>query len=358
MLKSPESSGPATPDLSGVVRHNAPVVLIAVLFVAYGVWQSRILGFSLPTPTDYVLAVRTLLTFCAALILALFGLELVKVRPKSPFAHFKIWAREQRLSDRVWFVAPAFFALIFQSTTFGVLKSAIPLAHPFGLDPLFANIDAQIHGGDPWRLIQPIVGYPIISSALNLTYHLWFALVFFVALFVMGWLERPALRLQYLIAHSLCWILLGAFAATSLSSCGPVFYEHFYGDDRFVPLTTYLTEAGTQFPMPALEVQNALLHWAKTGGQGAGGGISAMPSMHLSIATLFALLGWSVSKRWGIAATVFLGLILIGSVHLGYHYAIDGYVSIVATSGIWWVCGVVARAYLARQARAFAAVPV
>jgi hypothetical protein len=35
----------------------------------------------------------------------------------------------------------------------------------------------------------------------------------------------------------------------------------------------------------------------------------------------------------------FLLVILIGSVHLGWHYAIDGYVGIIGTLILWWACG-------------------
>ena len=36
-------------------------------------------------------------------------------------------------------------------------------------------------------------------------------------------------------------------------------------------------------------------------------------------------------------------VILIGSVHLAYHYAVDGYFSILGTMAIWMVSGVLAR---------------
>jgi hypothetical protein len=36
-------------------------------------------------------------------------------------------------------------------------------------------------------------------------------------------------------------------------------------------------------------------------------------------------------------------IVLIGSVHLAYHYAVDGYVSIVVTGMIWAVSGALAR---------------
>ena len=80
--------------------------------------------------------------------------------------------------------------------------------------------------------------------------------------------------------------------------------------------------------------------WAADGSNGIGRGISAMPSMHLSIATVFALLGWKISRFWGMAGIIFLVLILLGSVHLGYHYAVDGYAAILATVGIWWLSGI------------------
>ena len=147
--------------------------------------------------------------------------------------------------------------------------------------------------------------------------------------------------MQFLVATLLCWVLLGTVGAILTSSVGPCFYEFFYGDDRFRPLMNYLAQADRVYPLMALDVQESLLAWAAEGGNGVGRGISAMPSMHLSIACLFAILGWRVSKAWGIAGTIFLILILVGSVHLGYHYAIDGYAAIVATMGIWWLSGLI-----------------
>jgi hypothetical protein len=34
---------------------------------------------------------------------------------------------------------------------------------------------------------------------------------------------------------------------------------------------------------------------------------------------------------------------MIGSVHLGYHYAVDGYVSVAVTSFVWISAGALAR---------------
>ena len=70
-----------------------------------------------------------------------------------------------------------------------------------------------------------------------------------------------------------------------------------------------------------------------------GAGISAMPSMHVSFASLFAIVGWKTDRRLGMMLGAYAAVILLGSVHLGWHYAIDGYFAIAATGLIWWGVG-------------------
>src|SRR5690606_9683564 len=68
----------------------------------------------------------------------------------------------------------------------------------------------------------------------------------------------------------------------------------------------------------------------------AGTGISAMPSMHLAIVTLNACMLTSLNRQVGIVAWIYVALIQLGSVYLGWHYAIDGYFSIAVVCVIWW----------------------
>jgi membrane-associated phospholipid phosphatase len=80
-----------------------------------------------------------------------------------------------------------------------------------------------------------------------------------------------------------------------------------------------------------------------TGRLDPGSGISAMPSLHVGGATLCALLGWRTDRRLGWMFIVYAGIIMIGSVHLGWHYAIDGYVAGLATVAIWGAVGAILR---------------
>lgn len=68
-----------------------------------------------------------------------------------------------------------------------------------------------------------------------------------------------------------------------------------------------------------------------------------MPSMHVAEAVLFAILGWKSNRRLGVALTAFALITLVGSVLLGWHYAIDGYLAAAAVVPIWLLGGWIAR---------------
>jgi hypothetical protein len=94
-------------------------------------------------------------------------------------------------------------------------------------------------------------------------------------------------------------------------------------------------------PLGVIDTQ--LLLWDGYQGKGLRLGISAMPSMHNASAFLFALTCWHLNRKLGIALFIFTGMILLGSVHLAWHYAIDGYIGFAIALLSWWVSGIIAR---------------
>ena len=77
-----------------------------------------------------------------------------------------------------------------------------------------------------------------------------------------------------------------------------------------------------------------------TEGQDAiGGGISAMPSLHVAIAVLTALCVRDRFPGLQWLPWIYAVIIYIGSIHLGWHYASDGIVSAVGMVAIWKAAG-------------------
>jgi hypothetical protein len=224
--------------------------------------------------------------------------------------------------------------------TFSSFKRAIPAFVPFSWDVAFMEADRALHGGvHPWELLQPLVGFPIVTVLINAMYHLWIFVLFGVVIW-QAWSSNRNLRTQFLLSFVMIWVLLGAGMATWLSSAGPCYYASVTDSaSPYQGLMSYLHDVHRTHELPALNVQQMLWDSYQSGEVSMVKGISAMPSMHVSTAVLMALVAWRANRWLGIALTIFAVIIQIGSVHLAWHYAIDGYVSAVLTVAIWWLVG-------------------
>lgn len=317
--------------VGAVLAVHFEAVSILSVGLYYGVYS-----FVLP-PTFFLIIASRALYF--ALI----------VRPQRPFAMLvadlrRNIAMPQRLAQAV----PMLCFVPLLVGTFSVFKAAIPLIHAFSWDPRFEQWDRWLHGGvAPWELLQPILGYPLVSFLINVCYNGWFFVLWFACIWQFFTLRAPQRRMQFLLSTMLSWILIGSVLATFFSSAGPCYFGRIEsGLDPYQPLIAYLHQANESYPLWALDTQQMLWDGYSLGRLNLGAGISAMPSMHVAIATLLALLGWQTSRRLGIALAAFLLLIMVGSVHLGWHYALDGYVSIACAALIWWATGWFVRRFM------------
>ena len=86
--------------------------------------------------------------------------------------------------------------------------------------------------------------------------------------------------------------------------------------------------------MRALYFQD-MLEATQAGSMDFASGISAMPSMHVAMASLFAIGGFQRSRALGVVFSVYAVMIWIASVHLGWHYALDGVVGTVMMVALW-----------------------
>lgn len=225
-------------------------------------------------------------------------------------------------------------------TTFVSFKGSIPQIHPYSWDYSLMRFDRWLHGGrHPWELLHAVLGRPLITNFIDFTYYLWFPLGLGMVIW-QAWSSDRRTRMQYFLTFGLTWALLGTVAATLFSSGGPVYYGRITGlADPFSTLMNYLYAVDSGNSLAALRVQNYLWEGYSGAADHSFEGIAAMPSLHVAMAVLFALVGFRWRRWAGVVLTVFAGLVLIGSVHLGWHYAIDGYASIVFVVICWVLVG-------------------
>jgi membrane-associated phospholipid phosphatase len=331
---------------------NGVLLLVLVPYLAAAVLVERMTGLPVTVHVrswQWLAAIETaagLWLFAAMLAMSGFGLsrlwalERARRQGTTAVALGAAWRPFGRLLDAAARLMVCFIALNLFFKIFLGLKAAIPLVYPFAWDAAFIQLDRVTHlGYHPWRLLQPLFGYPVATRALDLLYYLWFPFNFAMLLWY-GAQDDGAERRRFFVAYLAMWVLLGTVAAFAFSSAGPCFLGLVTGESaEYAPLMAYLRQVHAEHGLFAIAIQDALVERYQSEGFHPLEGISAMPSLHVAAAVLFALAIRSRSRGLAILFGVYAAVIMIGSVTLGWHYAVDGYASAAAVAGIWCAAG-------------------
>ncbi len=249
-----------------------------------------------------------------------------------------LWCTPRRivLGLSVMLFIPIFFSF------FTTAKNLIPFIQPFAWDPVLAEWDRVLHFGQhPWQWLHPVLKPIIITAAISFLYKLWFFSKYVMVFWQAFSMKRPNLRAQFLITMLLIWIINGFVIALIFSSAGPCYFHYFYPDlsNPYEGLMAFLRQSHEGIEVMDLWAMDYLLQAYQAKASNLFSGISAFPSMHVSVALLNALVAWRMHRMLGIFFSIYLAIIMLGSVHIGWHYAVDGYASLVTTTIIWLIVG-------------------
>jgi hypothetical protein len=197
----------------------------------------------------------------------------------------------------------------------GWAKSMIPHVTTYWADPYLADLDAAIFGQDPWHLFRSELLRPIYSEA----YVSWFLITFGT----MGFLAFSKRDHSVILTSYLAILIIGGTVGQYLlPSVGPIFYERIGHGARFAELVA------TNDPTYGLFADYLWKHY-QAGGANLGTGISAMPSMHVTLAVWTVLAARALWRPLMIPAIIYALVIWAASIASGWHYALDGMVGAV-----------------------------
>lgn len=224
--------------------------------------------------------------------------------------------------------------LVLFQEMFTSIKSAFSNAG-FGYDALIANIDKFLHFGHaPVKYLLPLAQNRDVLRIVEFNYDevwvtIWLGMLYWMATSP----KADGIRVRYCLTFFLVWGVVGNVAAGLLPTAGPAFYGLVTGDaGRFANLQGFLDNSSSATAI----TQHYLWALHQKGTTGLGAGISAFPSMHVAVTAMSALFVAERGRRMAVIGALYTLVVMISSVYLGWHYAIDGYIAVILTSMIYW----------------------
>ena len=241
-------------------------------------------------------------------------------------------ALRERLARRGRFIVGGLFMFIFGLSAYSTYKMNIPNVVPFYADPYLAEIDRFVYGRNAWRVMHEVP--PQVGLVVDFFYtRVWPGVLLFGMLSGLIFVDGARLH-RYAWGMFFVYAVLGTLLATLFASVGPIFYTDFYPNaPQFINLKPAIQ--ANPYISNILGYSGYLLD-AYHGNQLAfAAGISAFPSVHVAVATLSAWFLSGFGRRCAMLGWSHAVIIQFGSIYSGWHYAIDGDVSLILVSAFW-----------------------
>jgi PAP2 superfamily len=218
----------------------------------------------------------------------------------------------------------------------------MPRYIPLWLDEPFARMDQILFFGyHPWELTHALFATPESTLNPHLFYSIW-VLSLSVAIVGFALFVPRVERAGFFLSFGGAWFFLGFIGALIGASAGSCFLGNLN-----LPLAPELAglmprlhavSNSMDTVVQAVEWQEMLWQGCQTETYSFGLAISAMPLLHNAIAVLYVFMVFRFGRTAGWLFAAYALIMFIGSIRLGWHYAVDG---IFAAIGIWAIWHIV-----------------
>lgn len=197
------------------------------------------------------------------------------------------------------------------------LKSMVPFINGTNWDREFAAIDRELwFGHDPAVVMHDLFGTGWAAHFFSGVYFVWIALVPISIAIALVWTRSTRAGSWYVTAVAFDWFL-GALIYILFPAMGPVYNAQQRGEFADLPHTYNTDLVQSLWDDRVAVMQDRFSADLQT--------IAAFPSLHTGIMVTICVTAYYVGlRRWiQITAWVFLGLTILATLYLGWHFFID-----------------------------------
>ena len=198
------------------------------------------------------------------------------------------------------------------------LKSMAPFINTKSWDAEFAKIDRALwFGHDPAQVLHDLFGTGLAAHLFSTVYFVWIAMVPVSIAMALVWTRHTRAGSWYVTAVAFDWAL-GAMFYIIFPTVGPIY--HGSQRDLFTALPDTYNSA-----LASSMWDDRMAVLADRFGSGTLQTIAAFPSLHVGIMVTICLIVQYIGlARWvRVASWVFLGLTILATIYLGWHYFVD-----------------------------------
>jgi hypothetical protein len=338
------------------LNENIVLIMLTLIYVSASIVTAHIYHYKFTNQNDFLLSIHfariVYISVCLFLFNIMWKTGIQTLNTLKPFS-WSTWT--SRTSNRFFLLIKqkhnALSAMLLLGILFPIFaltqnhfKAMIPIINPFKWDPIFAQLDYHLFlKNSPYTVLPKIFFSQSVLKTIDFWYaHAWFLISMIIIIFLAIHPNR-LIRQKFFISYMLSWMFLGGLLATIFSSVGPIFFEHFYHTNvnhyHQMWATIQQAQSGNKFNTVQLrEIMLSLVHNEKRYIP-----ISAFPSLHIASTTIYLLVARELSKPLWRIGLLFWLIIMLGSVLLMWHYAIDSIAGAIGAYGIWRLADPIAR---------------